>query len=178
MAPKKDASSTKPAIKDLAKAVADASGWVKSLGDLNDALQPFLTEELSLDRSQSEVEALIEKKAALEHEIVLRERHLAEVRADSDIAKDERAKRLDADLDDYRRSIESKQRALDALLDDARIQLADLSEAITSKTHASALLDEQIADQRRTLSQLQSDAAAVVAKLQAAAGGRVHVPTQ
>ena len=99
------------------------------------------------------------------------EDQLASVNSRITLADDARRLQIDADLAAYAASIDSRKRQLDASLSVVSDKLATATDTLAAKDLLSASLDAQIADQRRTLDQLKSDAAAVIAKLTAAAGG-------
>ena len=71
----------------------------------------------------------------------------------------------------YSASIDSRKRQLDTDLSSLNDKLTVATEALAAKSAASLDLDAKIAEQRRVLDQLKSDAASVIAKLTAAAGG-------
>ena len=71
----------------------------------------------------------------------------------------------------YSASIDSRKRQLDTDLSSLNDKLTVATEALAAKSAASLDLDTKIAEQRRVLDQLKSDAASVIAKLTAAAGG-------
>ena len=161
-------------INELIHAIDASTGWVHQLSKLNDALQPFRNAAVNLETFQQDLAALEQRKAAIAHEIAGREQYLASVNERITLEDDARKHQVDADLADYMRSVESKQREADAALADVLKRTADLSDAFTDKQHLINDLNDQIEDQRRTLSDIQSKVAASVRDALAAAGGHAH----
>lgn len=163
--------STSKSLTDLVRALASATGWVQHVVDLNTALQPFLARGLNLDAIEQSIADANDRLTGIGIQIRAAEDQLESTNSRITLADDARRLQIDADLAAYAASIDSRKRQLDASLSVVSDKLTSATEALMVKDAMSASLDEQIADQRRILDQLKSDAAAVVAKLTAAAGG-------
>ena len=162
-------------INDLAKAIADATGWVQHIAKLNAALKPLVSGEVNLDTLSQQLDDAQARLDGLAHDIKLREDVLASVNERITLADDARKQQIDADLAAYKASIDSKQRQLDAKLEAAEARLDDLNTQIHSKEQVLGQLTNEIADTNRQLSQVKADAASVIAKLTAAVGGSANV---
>ena len=165
------ADSKSEALTNLIQSLASATGWVQHVVDLNTALQPFLADGLNLDTIQSDIDAAKQRLTGIGIQIRAAEDQLASVNERITLADDARRLQIDADLNAYAASVDSRKRALDTELAALRDKLSVIVESITTKSEVAVALDAQIADQRRTLDQLKSDAAGVVSKLTAIAGG-------
>lgn len=165
------AESTSKSLSDLVRALASATGWVQHVVELNTALQPFLANGLDLDSIEADIESARQRHAGIAVQIRAAEDQLASVNERITLADDARRLQIDADLNAYAASVDSRKRALDTELAALRDKLSAIVESITTKSEVAVALDAQIADQRRTLDQLKSDAAGVVSKLTAIAGG-------
>jgi chromosome segregation ATPase len=165
------AESTSKSLSDLVRALASATGWVQHVVELNTALQPFLANGLDLDSIEADIESARQRHAGIAVQIRAAEDQLASVNERITLADDARRLQIDADLNAYAASVDSRKRALDTELAALRDKLSVIVESITTKSEVAVALDAQIADQRRTLDQLKSDAAGVVSKLTAIAGG-------
>ena len=163
--------STSKSLTDLVHALAAATGWVQHVVDLNTALQPFLASGLNLDVIEQSIADANDRLTGIGIQIRAAEDQLASVNSRITLADDARRLQIDADLAAYAASIDSRKRQLDASLSVVSDKLATATDTLAAKDLLSASLDAQIADQRRTLDQLKSDAASVIAKLTAAAGG-------
>ena len=161
-------------INDLIHALDASTGWVHQLATLNDALAPFRNASASIDALQKDLASLEQQKAALAHEIAGREQYLASVNERITIEDDARKQHIDADLADYMRSVDSRKRSADEALADVLKRTTDLAAAFTSKQQLINDLTDQIEDQRRILSDIQSKVAASVRDALAAAGGHAH----
>lgn len=162
-------------VNDLIQKIAGATGWVQHIVELNDALKPFIAGEVSLDTLSQQIDDAQTRLDGLAHDIKLREDVLASVNSRITLDEDARKLQVDKDLAAYKESVASKQRQLDAKLDAAAAQLASINDQIHAKEQALGNLTNEIADTTKQLSQLKSDAASVIAKLTAAAGGSAHV---
>jgi predicted nucleic acid-binding Zn-ribbon protein len=149
-------------IKNLAKAIADGSGWIRSISELNEAIQPFVNDEIALDKIKATYEDMAKRKEVLEQEIMLRENHLATVNERITLADDARKAQVDADFHAYKGSLESKGRDLQTELDKLRAQIDDAKLLIDEKRRTSQELAEEIASQQRQLSQVKADLEAVI----------------
>ena len=158
-------------INDLAKAIADATGWVQHIAELNAALKPLVSGEVNLDTLSQQLDDAQARLDGLAHDIKLREDVLASVNDRITLADDARKLQIDADLNAYRASIASKQRQLDEALSASQTHLDTLDQTILLRQQTLGDLDNDIADTTRRLSQLKSDAATVISKLTSAAGG-------
>lgn len=165
------AESTSKSLSDLVRALASATGWVQHVVELNTALQPFLANGLDLDSIEADIESARQRHAGIAVQIRAAEDQLASVNERITLADDARRLQIDADLNAYAASVDSRKRALDTELAALRDKLSAIVESITTKSEVAVAIDAQIADQRRTLDQLKSDAAGVVSKLTAIAGG-------
>ncbi len=158
-------------INDLAKAIADATGWVQHIAELNEALKPLLAGEINIETLNQQLDDAQVRLDGLAHDIKLREDVLASVNDRITLADDARKLQIDADLNAYRASIASKQRQLDEALSASQTHLDTLDQTILLRQQTLGDLDNDIADTTRRLSQLKSDAATVISKLTSAAGG-------
>ncbi len=162
-------------INDLAKAIADATGWVQHIAELNTALKPLISGEVNLDTLSQQLDDAQARLDGLAHDIKLREDVLASVNVRITLADDVRKQQIDADLAAYAASIASKHRQLDAKLEAAQARLDDLNAQIHTKEQTLGQLTNDIDDTNRQLSQVKAEAASVIAKLTAAAGGSANV---
>jgi predicted nucleic acid-binding Zn-ribbon protein len=149
-------------IKNLAKAIADGSGWIRSITELNEAIQPFVNEEIALDKVKQVHDDMVKRKEVLEQEIMLRENHLATVNERITLADDARKAQIDADFQAYKGSLDSKGRELQAELAKLQSQIDEAKAGIDDKRRTSQELAEEIANQRRTLDQVKADLEAVI----------------
>lgn len=165
------ADSKSEALTNLIQSLASATGWVQHVVDLNTALQPFLADGLNLDTIEADIDSAKQRLTGIGIQIRAAEDQLASVNQRITLADDARKQHIDADLLAYSASIDSRKRQLDRELAALGDQLTTAAEALAAKSAASLDLDAKIADQRKVLDQLQADAAAVVSKLTAIAGG-------
>ena len=165
------ADSKSEALTNLIQSLASATGWVQHVVELNTALQPFLADGLNLDTIESDIDSAKQRLTGIGIQIRAAEDQLASVNERITLADDARKHQIDADLMAYSASIDSRKRQLDTDLSSLNDKLTVATEALAAKSAASLDLDAKIAEQRRVLDQLKSDAASVIAKLTAAAGG-------
>jgi len=152
-------------LNDLAQRVFDATAWTKDLAELNSAIQPYLSGELTLDAQNAQIDNARNLLHKLDEEIAAKQQALASVDTRLTLAEDARRQQVDADLVAYRESIDSTKRQLSAEITQLKSQLdATVTESAAQKAALDAL-NSAIDEQRRTLSALKSDTAKFVEKL-------------
>ena len=138
-------------INDLAKAIADATGRVQHIAELNAALKPLVSGEVNLDTLSQQLDDAQARLDGLAHDIKLREDVLASVNERITLADDIRKQQIDADLAAYKASIDSKQRQLDAKLEAAQASLRQAEErAVAVERGQRRAPGQQLRDARET----------------------------
>jgi len=161
-------------LNDLAKRLFDATAWTQDLRELNSAIQPYLSGELTLDALNQEIASAQHTLAKLKADLDAKEQAILTVDTRLTLAEDARKQRVDIDFAAYRESIASQQRALDAELNTRRSALTTLDESIVDKKSALADLSTELEEQHRTLSALKQKTAALVSDITKAAGVSDH----
>ena len=157
-------------LNDLAKTIFDATAWTQALGELNHAIQPYLSGELTLDTLNEKIASAQQRLHKLDLDIDAKEQALSTVDTRLTLAEDARKHIVDTDLAAYRESVESTKRQLSAEVTVAKTSLDALVSDIATQKAALDALNSAIDEQRRTLSALKSDTAKFVEKLSNVAG--------
>lgn len=157
-------------LNDLARRVFDATAWTKDLAELNSAVQPYLSGELTLDAQNAQIESARALLHKLDEEVAAKEQALSSVDTRLTLAEDARRHQIDTDLIAYRESIDSTKRQLSAEITQLKSQLDTLAAEVVAQKSALESLNSAIDEQRRTLSALKFDTAKFVEKLSNVAG--------
>ncbi len=158
-------------ITALAKAIANSVRWINPLLELQDALIPFVSEESNIDSLVTQRAALEQKVALLDQTLATKETHLVNLDQRITLAEDERKLRVDADLADYQKTIDSQRRQLAASIDQLASRLADLEVTLKNKGEHLTSLALEIAAREQAITQLKSNAANLLGHVQAVVEG-------
>lgn len=149
-------------LTELVRALAESTAWAKAHQKLNDALQPFLGEGLTLEHINDEIESAKKRRDGIDVQIQAAEEHLASVKDRITFETDARKAQVDNDFAAYAASLDSNKRQLESQLHSKRAELEQVNEELSNKSKALAELNVQIDDKLRELSDVKAKIASVV----------------
>lgn len=155
----------------LVHALAASTAWAHAHQQLNDALQPFLGEGLTIEHINDQIDAANTRLAGIGVEIRAAEEHLASVKDRITLETDARKQQVDNDYTAYVGTLDSAKRQREHDLNTLQLKLDGLNDALLNKSKALAELDVQIAEKKRALSDVQSKIANVLATAGSVANG-------
>lgn len=162
-------------ITTLAKAIARSVQWINPLIELEEALIPFVSEESNIDGLVSRREDLERKVATLDQAILTKEEHITNLDQRITLAEDARKLRIDADLEDYKKSIDTQRRQLESVIESLTDRVKDLDATLKAKGVELVTLTDDIAAREQAITQLKSNAANLLGHVQAVVEGKSHV---